>query len=205
MDAQKYCLHCGFEKHRPGGCAECGEHAPGIEVKPEPNCLAPGTVLYHGQYLIGRVLGTGGFGITYLAVDTRLGMRLAVKELYPFNSVIRRGDGKTVEALSNTKEAYERQLDRFLMEARLLVPFSEHPNIVSIKSFFEENGTAYIVMPYLDGISLDDYLEQQVNALSETDAVNIALAVLDGLRQRQCLYALQVHRSSIYTANLVFH
>ena len=62
MDKERYCLHCGLEKQRQGGCDECGAHAPGIEVKPEPNYLPPGTTLNHGRYLIGRILGTGGFG-----------------------------------------------------------------------------------------------------------------------------------------------
>lgn len=177
-----YCLHCGLEKHRAGGCDECGAHAPGIDVPSEPNYLPPGTPLNHGRYLIGRILGIGGFGVTYLGVDTRLGMRLAVKELFPADSVVRGNDGRTVTPLGNAAEAFNRYLDRFLMEAQVLVPFGEHPNIVSIKGFFKENGTAYIAMPYLDGMSLDDYLAAKGRTLSEEEAVNIAVAVLDGLR-----------------------
>ncbi|MDD9935901.1 MAG: serine/threonine-protein kinase, partial [Myxococcales bacterium] len=178
----EYCLHCGLSRGRAGGCGDCGPDAPGLEVAPESRCLPPGTHLYHGQYIVGRVLGSGGFGVTYLGIDTRLGMRLAIKELVPHASVVRAGDGKTVSPLTNKEGEFQANLKRFLHEARMLVPFSEHPNIVSVKAFFEDNGTAYLVMPYLDGVTLEQLLSDRGGKLEQGEALPIAIAVMDALR-----------------------
>ena len=69
MAEHDYCLHCGMKKHRPGGCGECGPDAPGIQVAPHPHYLPPGTALNHGQYMVGRVLGAGGFGLPVGGVE----------------------------------------------------------------------------------------------------------------------------------------
>lgn len=182
MTEHEYCFHCGLKKHRPGGCGECGADAPGIEVERHPHYLPPGTLLNYGQYLVGRTLGAGGFGVTYLGVDVQLGRRLAIKELLPVSVAGRSPDGVNVASLTQGQETLKAGLDDFLREAKALVPFNDHPNIVSILDFFEENNTAYLVMPYLEGKTLAQLLEERGGRLEEEAAVIIAVAVLDALR-----------------------
>ena len=177
-----YCFQCCMEKGRPAGCGECGAGAPGIEVARHPHYLPPGTPLNHGQYLVGRTLGAGGFGVTYLGVDAQLGMRLAIKELLPIDLAVRAADGKHVVPVGDGGDAIAAGLDGFLREARMLIPFSEHPNVVSILSFFEDYGTAYMVMPYLDGVPLDQFLEERGGRLEQQEALPIVLGLLDALR-----------------------
>ncbi len=182
MTDHDYCLHCGLKRHRPKGCGECGPDAHGIEVERHPHYLPPGTFLNYGQYLIGRTLGAGGFGVTYLGVDVQLGRRLAIKELLPVSVAGRSPDGVHVSSLTQGEETLKAGLDDFLREAKSLVPFNDHPNIVSILDFFEENNTAYLVMPYLEGKTLAQLLKERGDRLEEAEAVSIAVAVLDALR-----------------------
>ena len=148
--ADRFCLFCCKRKHRPGGCDVCGEGAPSREVESGTLYLPPGTLL-NGQYLVGRVLGTGGFGVTYLAVDVNLEARFATKEYLPRELAGRASDGCTVLPHSGSEEAdYKYGLDRFIQEGKHLVRFREHPNIASVANFFMANGTCYLVMNYLE-------------------------------------------------------
>ena len=114
------------------------------------------------KYRIERVLGEGGFGITYLARDTVLDMNVAVKEYFPTGYATRDvGRTNKVVAFTGEKgEEYDRGKQRFLREARTLARLTGLQGIVGIHDFFEENGTAYIVMEYLNGVTLRRYLEQ---------------------------------------------
>ena len=143
--------------------------------------LPLGSVLQDGAYIIGRVLGRpGGFGITYLAMDTRLDMKVAIKEFLPLQTAGRAADGKSISVhTTEYVEDFNFGLDKFLDEAKLLAHF-RHPNIVRVLNFFRENNTAYMVMDFLEGQSLAEYLSR-LGRITGPDAVELLLPVLDGL------------------------
>jgi len=117
----------------------------------------------HGRYRIKGVLGEGGFGITYLCFDETLQQQVAVKEFFPRTLVSRYSKESSGVMLLGEAAAvsYERGKQRFLEEARTLVQFRDEPNILSVFDFFEENGTAYIVMEYLEGEDILSLIERR--------------------------------------------
>ncbi len=142
-----------------------------------PDALQPQYRMH--WYTVERVLGQGGFGITYLARDTNLDQPVAIKEYLPFEVATRRQDG-TVQARSDTqRERYRWGLDRFIQEARTLARF-DHPNIVRVHSVFEFNGTAYMVMRFEEGENFGALLESR-RLLPESELLRILLPILDGL------------------------
>lgn len=142
----------------------------------------PMRVLLRDQYRIGRVLGVGGFGITYLAVDQFLDTVVAIKEYLPRDIASRSTDGMSIHPHSSqSSQDFQFGLDQFLQEARTLAQF-DHPNIVRVLSFFEAHATGYLVMDYYKGRTLDTYLDEQGGTISEHRAKRIILPALDGLR-----------------------
>ena len=129
-------------------------------------------------YVIERVLGQGGFGITYLARDTNLDQPVAIKEFLP-TEVARRADTLVRARTAEHDERYRSGLERFIREARTLARF-DHPNIVRVHSVFEHNGTAYMVMRFEEGETLAACLERR-HALPEAELMRVLLPVLDGL------------------------
>ena len=166
-------------------------HQGGIDVCPEcgwdeddrsesPLVLAPRTVL-HDQYLLGRVLGHGGFGITYLAWDLNLATKLAVKEYLPRDLAGRFSDGVRVTPYrGQSREHFEFGLKRFLEEARTLAKFSR-PDIVRVLNFFRENETGYLVMEYVPGESFETYLREHDGRVPFDLALQILMPVMDAL------------------------
>ncbi len=148
-----------------------------------PPALALGRVL-DGRYRIGRVLGHGGFGITYLAWDDNLQLRLAIKEYLPRESATRAPDGVSLSVFSGQAgEQFAYGLDGFLAEARALARFDQHPGIVTVKNFFRAHGTGYCVMDYVEGITLRQYLDQQPGGRMSVDsALKLLTPVMDALR-----------------------
>ena len=133
-----------------------------------------------GTYRVTRVLGVGGFGVTYLCEHAGLGIQVAVKECLPNEIAVR--DGTEVHPKSaGDREGFEWGLGRFLDEARTLARF-EHPNVVRVRDCFEANNTAYIVMDYEDGEPLDVLL-RRLGTLTETQLHRVLRPVVDGLRQ----------------------
>lgn len=152
------CLNCFKSRNNYDVCPHCG-YVNGTPPEQEFH-LHPGTVL-NGRYLIGTVLGFGGFGVTYKAWDMKFNSIVAIKEFYP-NGLVNRIPGEAeVQVFDGPEQSnYREYLERFLEEARNLAQFNGKANIVNVFGFFEENNTAYIVMEYLDGISLKDYIEE---------------------------------------------
>src|SRR5215813_7761164 len=130
-------------------------------------------------YVLERVLGEGGFGITYLARDTNLDQSVAIKEYLPVEIAARRPDASVRARTEDHKERYRWGLDRFIKEARTLARF-DHPNIVRVHSVFEFNGTAYMVMRFEEGETLAAMLERK-HALSEAELMRVLMPILDGL------------------------
>ena len=176
------CPGCFTEKGNANPCPHCAYDE---SLKRGPLLLPHRSLLNQGQYLIGKVLGKpGGFGITYLAFDTKLETRVAIKEYLPRDLAGRDGNHATISAHSEEDgEFFRFGLTQFLQEARTLAKF-DHANIVRVRNFFEENGTGYLVMDYYDGVTLADYLTQQPQGkLPESTAVGILMPILDGLRE----------------------
>lgn len=153
-----YCFHC-MEKTDDGSsfCQNCGQPPYDGALL---HHLAPGTLL-NGKYLVGKVLGEGGFGITYIGRDLNLDMKIAIKEYYP-NGYANRNHAATNNITISARsedEFYAMEKKRFLTEARTLAKFSHDVNIVNVRDFFELNNTAYIIMEYLSGADLKHYLK----------------------------------------------
>ncbi|CAK0768891.1 eukaryotic-like serine/threonine-protein kinase [Gammaproteobacteria bacterium] len=144
--------------------------------------LPPGTVL-EGRYSLARVLGYGGFGVTYLAWDEVLQLKVAIKEYLPREWSTRVVGKTAVTAFTgNAREEFRYGLDKFLEEARGLARFQSHPNIVAVQNFFQANDTGYLVMEYVEGVTLEQYLSQQGGRLSYSRALSILMPVMEALR-----------------------
>lgn len=131
------------------------------------------------EYRIESVLGQGGFGITYLALDTNLDKKVAIKEYLPLDLALREGDSDVVARSTGEESDYLWGLQQFLQEAKVLGRF-HHPNIAPVLRFFEANGTGYIVMAYLEGESLAERLDAG-EKFDEAALKAIVFPLLDGL------------------------
>jgi len=143
------------------------------------------TKLNHEHYTIGRVLGTpGGFGITYLGWDLRLKKLVAIKEFLPRNIATRHHNRPAVEHhTAEDAEEFAFGLKQFLEEARTLAQM-DHPNIVRVRDYFEENGTGYLVMDYYDGQTLSEFIDgHEEKKLPPLLAIEILMPILDGLKE----------------------
>ena len=149
------------------------------EWDPYRDALPPGTRV-HG-FELDEVLGRGGFGVTYRGWDARLGITVAIKEYMPSEIAVREPDGTVNPRTDDDAEDYEWGLWQFLNEGRMLARFG-HPGIVPVRQFFEDFGTAYIVMEYLDGRTLYD-LYQAEGTLNEERLLGLLQPILVGLEQ----------------------
>jgi serine/threonine protein kinase len=180
INLSNLCLGCMRNKGVATVCPHCGFAK---ETNRSPLLLPYLTVL-NQKFFIGRVLGNpGGFGITYLAWDSVLHTAVAIKEYMPSGLASREASHSTIIPHSmENQAAFEYGLDQFLREARTLAQF-KHPHIVRIREFFRENNTAYLVMDYYDGISLDAWFVRQKQKITEAGALKIMLPILEGLNQ----------------------
>lgn len=167
-----------------GVCPYCGE----IVSKVESHYLQPGTKL-NGTYIIGKVLGQGGFGCTYKAYDINLDRVVAIKENFPKDFVARDAQSSEVYLYNTSKEAkntYHHLTSSFLNEARSVAMLKESKNVVNVLNYFEENNTAYMVMEFLEGETLNSLLkrtEANTNDYFPIDrAIEITNEVLEALK-----------------------
>jgi serine/threonine protein kinase len=180
MELTSLCMGCMEDRGHGAVCPHCGWVN---GTYPESALhLPPGTILVD-KYLLGRVLGQGGFGITYLAWDIYLDRKLAVKEFFPRDLCYRETGNIFVSIYSGTESSqYYYGLDKFLDEGKTLAKFDGHPNIVSVRDFFKANDTAYLAMNYLEGATLFHYLSAKGERISYSEALQIIMPVLDALR-----------------------
>lgn len=157
---QEYCPYCMNPVEKDSPCPACGLTAGAYA--PSPHHLPPGTVLRE-RYLVGRVLGEGGFGITYIGCDLRLELKVAIKEYFPTDRANRVAAASLeVSSYSGVAgERYESGRSRFLQEARTMARMDKQPVIVSVRDFFELHNTAYIVMEYVEGTTFKDLVAQR--------------------------------------------
>ncbi len=178
--ASELCMDCFSVKGPYEVCPYCG-YVEGTPPK-QPHYLTPGTIL--GDHIIvGTVIGVGGFGITYKCFNTALGIIVAVKEFYIVGLVNRSPGERRVGLLSGDKAGqYEERLKRFRMEAQSVTQFGKAKDIVNVNDYFEENGTAYIVMEYIDGVLLKDYLEKQ-GPMEPEAALSTIMPIIEAVKK----------------------
>ena len=162
----RVCPHCGYAVGTP---AEEAIH------------MTPGTMLA-GRYIVGKVLGYGGFGVTYIGWDERLEQRVAVKEYLPSEFSTRvPGHSQVTVFDGDRNEQFMSGMDKFVEEARHLAQFQNEPGIVRVFDSFKENDTAYIIMEYLEGRTLSAYLEE-VGTIPEDQAVEMLTPLMESLQ-----------------------
>lgn len=132
--------------------------------------LQAGTALNNGKYIVEEKIGEGGFGITYKAVQNGLGRIVCIKEYFLAGKCVRDTRMMTVRLQGMSEDLYEKYRQAFVREARTLAAL-HHPNIVEVIDVFDENGTSYMVMPFIEGRSLQSIVEKN-GRLSYPEAVN---------------------------------
>ncbi len=154
------CFHC--MNSIPDGAALCPYCNEAPSKENPPYCLTAGTVLKN-KYIIGNVIGEGGFGITYAGWDSALGQKIAVKEYYPSICANRShtGDNQVIPGQASKGQYFRMGKERFTQEAQSASQFSGEAGIVKILDYFEENDTAYIVMNYVDGGNLGEIVHSR--------------------------------------------
>lgn len=173
------CLGCMEELDRfYGRCPKCGYE---LDSRAEsPIHMQPGTIL-KGRFVIGKVLGFGGFGVTYIGWDDVLRRKVAIKEYLPSEFATRMIGHTQISVLEgNKEEQFGDGLERFVEEAKRLARFQNEDGIVKIYDSFSENNTAYIIMEYLEGETLTSYLQRN-GKIAADDAVEMLLPVLESL------------------------
>jgi len=177
------CMSC-FAELKPGNafCTECGYNE--AEHIPAPHLLRPRTIL-NGKYLLGKVLGEGGFGITYIGWDLTLDLKVAIKEFFPTGFVSRETTSTTtVSPLEGQQgEFFLKTREKFIDEAKTLAKFRTLPGIVSVNEFFIENNTAYIVMEYIEGETLKGYLASRGGVLPSEQLFEMMKPVMVSLNE----------------------
>ena len=180
--SEKRCLGCMLYKRNSPICEHCGYDERKANA---PHQLCPGTVL-NNQYLVGRVLGQGGFGITYIGWDQFLGIPVAIKEFYPSGVVIRDSTRSSSVFLTSDKvsDRFVANRDRFVREATSLARlgrFSGTGSIVSIHNLVQANATAYIIMEYVDGIDMRAYMHRMGGTLTLEETLRLLLPLMESL------------------------
>lgn len=165
-EGEAVCPHCGFAVNQSG-----------IQ-----GLLPTGTVL-QGRYIVGKSIGNGGFGVTYIGLDGQLKRKIAIKEFFPHKITARMADGVRVAGRSEEDaRRFQIGLEQFLNEAKHLARLSHIQGIVYIYNYFYENGTGYIIMEYLEGMDLRELLKKHDGRLPYEEARELILSVLYILR-----------------------
>lgn len=177
------CLFCFGDLDSDRVCMNC--HHKADDVPSPPHHLPQRSVIGpQNRYLIGKALGEGGFGITYLGWDLQQGIKVAVKEYFPSGYVTRvAGNNQVIINSKQNQAASNRGLKRFVEEARALAKIKNLNGVVNVRDFFSANGTAYIVMEFLDGVSLKKYLQRRGGKVSSDEILTIMRPVMDSLTQ----------------------
>ena len=169
-------------------CTQCGsriteaDYVSDETVQVNPIYLQPGTVL-HLKYRINGVIGQGGFGITYDGTDLKLDMHVAIKEYFP-NTMASREITASTEVIcgSNTQSLYEQGMNNFLKEAKNMAKYAGEENFVAVHDYFAENNTAYIIMEFVEGQNLKQYLQQH-GRLTMNETLPIIIPVMNTLEK----------------------
>ena len=181
IDPNLTCMRCMSQlKSQSGRCPVCGyDNATAGNAPHQLECRS----ILAGAYLVGCVLGQGGFGITYTGWDLNLDAKVAIKEYYPLGYAAR--DAHThisVVTLGGDKaDFYRHGLERFVNEAKTLAKLTRESAIVGVRGFFYENGTAYIVMDFVEGVTLKTYAEQHGGKMPAKEVLRLFRPLCDAL------------------------
>ncbi|MDO4274202.1 MAG: serine/threonine-protein kinase [Eubacteriales bacterium] len=186
VDPDRICMGCMRELKKGETCPYCG-----FSIKKYAQCRSsralPARTILGGLYLIGKVLGEGGFGITYIALDLNRQIPVAVKEYFPsgLSSRDTSGEGTGVVSLpgGDKKQFYKSGLKGFQKEAESLVKLRSLTGIVSVENFFYENNTAYLVMEYINGKTLKQYLQERRTPMGEKETLALMRPILNALEE----------------------
>lgn len=177
---RNYCMNCMMPLEEQGKpCPHCGYASDGHVI---PHQLRPGTLL-NRRFLVGNAIGQGGFGITYIGRDTKLDMKIAVKEYYP-TGYANRNTLVSPDITITSKDQLsfiEEGKEKFLQEARTLAKFNENASVVNVHDYFEANQTVYIAMEYLDGQDLRRCLKK--NLFTADQIFELMAPILDALER----------------------
>lgn len=194
----RMCFNCMKVTEDGPFCYYCGKKA----KTPAPHHLTPGTVL-HGKYTVGYALGEGGFGITYAGLDNSLEMKVAIKEFFP-KGIVERNSSVSLDVncmgAEENAAAFNAEKSKVINEARILAKFSKEHGIVNVREYFEENNTAYIVMEFLEGETLEQYVQKN-GALSPDGAFELLYPVMQVVEQ---LHKENVVHRDISPDNIMF-
>ncbi|MHB8065355.1 MAG: serine/threonine protein kinase, partial [Ruminiclostridium sp.] len=180
VNKKNLCAHC-FEglSDNVAFCEFCGNSVDNNEQ--QTSNLPAGTILL-GKFIIGKLLGKGGFGVTYLAYDLIRECKVAIKEYMP-DTLSYRTPGNTLVStyLGEKEESFKLGAEKFYEEAKTVSKFNGHPNIINVSEFFYENNTAYFVMEYIDGMDLKTYVMQKGGKISEEESITLLSPIMDAL------------------------
>ena len=181
MDRQHFCMGCMHPLREQGNCPFC-DFLP-EKYKATPRCLPLGVIL-ENRYLIGKVIGEGSSGITYIGKDLVLNMTIAVKEYFPLHLVSRDTrkelDNNVYVLAGEENKAYQKGLKQFYREAKILSDFHMMDGIVTVRDFFYANKTDYLVMDYINGMTLKKYIRQN-GPMSSEDVLRLIKPVIVSL------------------------
>lgn len=174
----KICYGCmaNIQDHKI--CPFCGYD--NTNTKHNNLYIKPSTII--NGYMFGRVLGHGGFGITYIAKNINNNQIVAIKEYFP-QGQIARATNMTVSVYTGREENYSQGMIRFKYEAELLKKFDKFPGIVDAIDYFEANNTAYFVMEYVEGITLKEYVSQKGGLTTFDNVKAILMPIMDALEE----------------------
>jgi serine/threonine protein kinase len=192
------CLGCMSDKGDDAPCTKCGYNESDTET--HQLRIKPRSILKN-QYLIGRVLGQGGFGITYLGLDLILHKKVAIKEFMPSMLATRDSDKTSVVPYSGNMEQFFHQgLQSFIGEARSVANFSRHINIVNVNNYFEANNTGYMVMDYLEGEPVSKLIVKRGGRLSLRESFSILFPILEALGE---VHKMEIYHRDISPQNII--
>ncbi|MBR4981512.1 MAG: protein kinase [Lachnospiraceae bacterium] len=182
MDFNKICPHCMHQISDAGICSYCKKNP--RELAEVSHQLRPFTIL-QGKYLVGDILGEGGFGITYIGLDINLEIPVAIKEFYPNGFVTRESAVTTTLTVYSSVDTsvVEKWKDNFLGEARCLARCANLPGVVGVKDFFHENNTVYIVQEYLEGETLKSYIKSKGGRIPADEVIKSMQPVINALNE----------------------
>ncbi len=182
IDLDRICMGCMNPLDDPGkACPVCG-----LDNRLLQNAAhrIPARSVLNGRYLVGRTLGQGGFGITYIGSDLLIERRVAIKEYYPEGCVTRQAtlSSQQVHPIPGAPgEFFVKGREKFISEAKVLAKFNQIPNIVNVRDYFPANGTAYIVMEYVEGETLKQRMKREGGRLSADEALPLLRPIMDAL------------------------
>ena len=192
----RICPICFMTLEPKGSCFFCSVHSSDVK---NPSLTLPTRSVLGKRYFVGKLLGEGGFGITYKAWDLDLSKAVAIKEFFPKGYTDRNSTLGIVPA-SEHEKAFRHWLGAFIKEANILAETNQLRGVVRISDFFQENGTAYIVTDFLDGVSLRTHMNMMGGRIHWRDALAMMKPVLESLH---ALHLKEIIHNDISPENIM--